>query len=215
MKRLLLTCVCILLGSVHTANADITIGATRSTYSAQWDKVDFHVTSVPDGTLLQLLEGTWTAQGSSAKIYLDSDDANWLFETAPNSSMKPPPAAPLSYCNFAIVNEASTWSRSGSGNAYETFTGSWYTSTDAKKLRSVDVTPTDGIDQTLLATMYVAKGGGVGYSGVYGLSDDTTGDVSFSLAPVPEPSAILLSGIAGLALLAFRFWGRRRARAVA
>ena len=78
----------------------------------------------------------------------------------------------MSYLNFenVLTSDTSKWGRTGTGNDYDSFMGSWYTLTPSNKLSPTDTTPDDGIDQTLIAKLYVSTGANLIYSGQMGLS---------------------------------------------
>jgi hypothetical protein len=81
-------------------------------------------------------------------------------------------------------------------------------------LSDVDNTPADGFDQTLLAQVAVSTGGAWSFTGQVGTqgqdaANQAPSTLTFSSpAPVPEPAAIGLTGVAAVAALARR---RRRA----
>ena len=70
----------------------------------------------------------------------------------------------------------------------------------AAYLAPVDPDLGDGLDQTLVGTMYVSRGAGANYSGEFSMSTDEPVAGSFSMDPVPEPSVLaqLVTGLIGL-----------------
>ena len=128
--------------------------------------------------------------------------------TEPSAGLTVPPPAPMSYLNFESVttSDTSKWGRTGNGNAFESFMGSWYTNTGSNKLSPIDTIPGDGIDQTLIAMMYVSTGADVIYSGQMGFSTNHVLSGSFSTQQVPEPCtiALLATGLMGLLCCVWR-----------
>ena len=201
MKQFLVLSVCIVLAGAAVANAEVVVTGTRSVYDGSLDKIDFHLaglTGAEAGLAVNGMEGTWTALGDGAAFYMSSSSLGWKGATALDNSFVAP-APPLSYVNLnGIVSTA--FSRTGGGNAYSDFTGTWFTTEPAAYLTPVDPDLGDGLDQTLVGTMYVSRGAGANYSGEFSMSTDEPVAGSFSMDPVPEPSVLaqLVTGLIGL-----------------
>ena len=83
MKRLLCLSLCILLGGVRAASAEVVIGVTptRSSYDTAWDRVDLHIQSIdgaimwPGGGGITAMAGTWTANAGT--FNLPGTSATW------------------------------------------------------------------------------------------------------------------------------------------
>ncbi len=205
MKRILILSLCIVLSSALVANAAMLVSSTRTSYDANLDKIDFHITGLTGaqaGDFINAISGTWTGIGGT--INLSTSALGWKGATGLNSSFKAP-AAPLSFVNFN--SNAGDLARVGSGSAYSSFGGSWFTTEPAVWLQPVDPDLGDGFDQTLLASMYITKGANVGFAGEGSMA--VAGQVFPVAFASPEPGtlALLITGALGLLVFA---WKKRK-----
>ncbi len=222
MRRTAILCVCFLALSATESKAWMYFSYTRTSYDASLDKIEFHITGLTGaqaGEKINGLSGTWTAYGGT--INLSTSSVSWKWLTQLDNSFNQP-APPLSFVNLNV--NAGDLTRVGSGSAYTSFSGTWFTTEPASWLQPVDPDLGDGIDQTLLATMYVTKGGGVNFVGqVSQAISGTVYDISSSpLSPPPEepppddpePSTLALLSVGAVGFL-LHTWRKRRKSGVA
>ncbi len=213
MRRTAILCVCIIALSATVTKAAMYVDFTRTSYDASLDKIEFHITGLTGaqaGEKINGLSGTWTAFGTGATINLSTSSLGWKGATQLDGSFNQP-AAPLSFINLNA--NAGDLTRVGSGSAYRSFSGTWFTTEPASWLQPVDPDLGDGIDQTLLATMFVTKGGIVQFVGY--ASPAISGNAFATIFPVwPEPSTLTLLGTGAVGFLLFA-WRKRRKSGVA
>lgn len=210
MKRVMLLSVCIVLCMAVVANAGIGYSVTRTAYSG-YDKINFKLTAVDGdqaGSLLQLLEGTWSGihgtqmyLGDTKVIGFDGDDQpiykNWAEFTAGSANSLGSTIDPKqSYVNIPTLNTSSVLSRTGSDPLYGSFTGGWYTTSAAV-----------GLTKTI-ANIFVPTNGDVQFTGQFGFSNNTNLYNYTITSAVPEPGTLVLlaTGLVG----AVAMWIRRR-----
>lgn len=213
MKRVMFLSVCIVLCTALVASAAISYTVTKDTTPTGYDKINFKLTGVDGaqaGSLLQLLEGTWTAIGTS-KIFLgdsqtigyDGDD-NPIIKTWPEytagsaGALNSTVGGKQSYVNIPTLNTDAVTDRTGSNGSggYSTFTGGWYTTSAA-------IAPTS----KTIANIFVTKGGEVSFTGQFGFSNNTN-LYDYTISSVPEPGTLVLlvTGLIGVVAM----WVRRR-----
>jgi len=187
------------------------------------DSIRIYFNLNPTGTdteSLQVLEGTWTVMGGSAKIgtytYYDIDDnvqTDWpkgttnLFTSAfniPNG---------YSFVNFDAKATLADWARAHvSGDYYTSLEGSWHSDntplaagagTAGGQVARFWVTP--GADLSFIGHWNQAPGQ---IPGGYGFTHSVTTSGGFSTA-IPEPSTLLLAASGLIGLLCYA-WRKRR-----
>lgn len=202
--------------AASAAHAGLIVTGTR-TAGTTYDQLTFRLTGltgadatyVPTGTFdavngVSLIQGTFTAS-SGATLSVPGTDTQYIIRTTNAFAGTPND----SYVNFdSVIN--SDFARTPSGSTTPTaLKGTWYTtgdgSVDGTRLRIVDTSPTDGLDETIVAEMFVTHGADVSFNGVYSTYASITQPLSFTSA-TPEPASLGL--LAAGSLLALR---RRKA----
>ncbi len=213
MRRTAILCVCFMALSATAAKAAVYGSVTRTSYNASLDKIEIHIgslTGAQAGLAINGFCGTWYAiGGSGATINLSTSSVSWKWLTQLDNSFNQP-APPLSFVNLNV--NANDLTRVGSGSAYTSFSGTWFTTEPAVWLQPVDPDLDDGFDQTLLATMYVTKG----YFAI-STPDSQVSLTNGTVAPIyygPEPGTLTLLGTGVIGFL-FYAWRKRRKSGVA
>jgi hypothetical protein len=237
--------VCVVLCGAVVASAynipvvmtggNISVGCERTPYNASYDEVDFYLTGMfglaaglnTDGTQarINIIEGRWTA---------DATGQFWTPSSLPSLKAKSIATfwqtPTFSAINFtSTVDGATIWTntaggggRSGSGNLWNFFSGSWYTSAYDSDL----VYPVNpdfaglGTDSTFIAALYVTTAtpdtgiafGVTPYSTAgsgkmsFTYSGGTVENVGFYTFVTPEPGTLVLlaGGLMGLVAYAWR-----------
>ena len=159
---------------------DVTTYVNRTTNwsNSGYDRLDVMVSGLngpASGYAINIIEGTWAITGGGAfNLVSDAAIAGWNGDNGPPNRTwgdytmntlaaggYPQTAiaygqgpAPLSFVNFdANVANYDSWGRAGSGQAFSSFDGSWYTT-----VRSSDIS--DGVATTVtkMATLYIPTG---------------------------------------------------------
>jgi len=244
MRRFLLLTACIALLGATAARGDLidsthrtgafpanTLSFTRtlSAYDG-YDKIEIHVAAslVGSNTWLSTVEGTWTTVNNlgvpqpSITMYLAGTAGGSTYKSNTKRNSLTGPNPPQAWINFdSVVSGAVAWNtRTGTSPNYSVFGGSWYTSDSTMFLRPVDPSPGDdehggdGVDETLMATIYVTHLGGVSFSGKFNAYNPVTfGNTNivgtFRVDGVPEPSTLVLLAAGLVGLLAYA-WRKRR-----
>jgi hypothetical protein len=232
MKRTALACVAIVMSWSLAAMADSinildtddstslgTLSVTRTTLT-NWDELDLYVTSLSGkaaGTTINLLVGSWSAEGDGSPVIglYAGTGTTWVTKMRNSNN-----TVGQSIVNFSLTAGASQFTRVAGTGGYTVVSsgsgataGSWYADKDitpSQDLSAFDADAgtesDDGIDETLLAKMYVTKGADVSFSGAFGFSNGTTPNASFTTVAVPEPGtlAMLAAGLFGLMAYAWR-----------
>jgi hypothetical protein len=179
MKRLALLTVCILLGSVLVANAEVITVTQVRTAGTTYDLVELYIQSitgaeVPVGDYLTGLKGTYSLAGVGSTFYL-STAATWFNATSNDSNkqdgflLAPPNGKASSWINMATVTGDTRTRTGGSGNLWATFSDGmsvFAANNGAYFLGPVDMTPGltpddgegYGFDNTLFAKIWVPHG---------------------------------------------------------
>jgi hypothetical protein len=205
MNRIIATAASLLLGLTASAQAGIIVSSERSTFNASYDKVAFTLAgytgleATTPNTVVQLLEGTWTATPATAVMATPGSTSAQFRNNTTNVGGA---ADPRSYVNFdSNIAAAFTARVSTSTGTSQSFNGGWFTTVAADKL-----SPTGN---SLLAEFFVTTGGDVSFAGVYGsTAQGPTQPTAFTTAAVPEPATLGLAAIGALGLLARRPAGR-------
>ncbi len=225
----------------YNGTIDGTLTVTRTNnVSPGWDEIDLHfaswtVTYSDSGlpTFITWVVGGWTGVGGNVGVSPLSG-TDWVPQTTNNNSN----TLLQSFVNLDAIADQGYFVRgAGSAGSYASFasgvgaSGEWFTlyppSTwlpgppqQERGLGPVDESVgagDDGIDETLLAKIYVTSGGDVSFDGLFGYYDGVVHvpgagggavDVAFTTA-VPEPSAFALVGT-GLVCAAIGVRRRRR-----
>jgi hypothetical protein len=204
MKRALLSAVIVVLAYAPPASAwdcpiivgGVNYGTVRSIivpypFDATITEVDVSFTSMC-GPLLTL-QGVWKCAGG-ASYYLDSGASAWKALTANNYGSGQP--APKSYVNFDAImapSDTDIWGRTGSGNNYTEFKGSWYPNDPVGGAISVGANP-------LLAKMFIANGCSGQFVGTFGFNVNEEAVMVTTTISIPEPGVVTMLIGAGLAL---------------
>jgi hypothetical protein len=231
---------------------NITVGCSRTSYDANYDLVDFYLTGMTgaaaglatDGsqTRINIMEGRWTA-GATGAFWLPSSLSTMKSHTV-NTYWETPTYSTINF--DSSVSGVTAWTNSvggcgrgpqTSGNLYNYFSGSWYTTDHSADIVYGQGGPNPygsgpywgpnpdysgaGTNSTYLAALYVTKAtpdAGIGYGNFPGASS-ASGKMDFSygggrvenvaFATVPEPSALVLLAAGGAMAALVR---RRRRR---
>jgi hypothetical protein len=150
------------------------INRTVNWNGSGYDQLDVVISSLDgpaSGYAIDIIQGTWATTGGPFNLVSDTAVAGWNGANGPpgttwgNYSTNTVAAAgypqsaigygqgpaPLSYVNFGSdVPNYTGWSRAGSGQAFSSFDGSWYTAAASSDL-------SDGVATTVttMATLYI------------------------------------------------------------
>jgi hypothetical protein len=233
MKRIAIFGVCLLSGVLSASAGPITVSImdtddntslgtlkiTRTSVDG-WDELDLNIASLSGhalGSSINAISGAWTALGSgSPGIGLDSGTGlTWVPYTTNDD-----PTVGESWINFDDIAPptGSGFARTASGAYWSSFTsnsGAWYAmppgaSPSGDNLWATPGKTNAGIDDTLLAVMYVTPGANISYSGEFSFTygGGQIPDVRFSTVPEPGSIAILVAGAVSLLAHAWRRRGR-------
>jgi len=255
MRRSLILSICVVLCGALFAQADpipinwVGFGSqageniaglsyTRTVYNSSLDEIDIHLAGAaisPDsgvhswngGDGLQLLEGTFTAEGLSGPagdIYIGGTSAFTYKASTSNNGFSSQPA-PSSYIQFDTVTSGFPgWTPfTSTGAVYPSFAGSWYTNQstgpDARLYPSEPPANVGAFDNTLLAKIFVTTNDGLNFAGTpgwggWGFANSVNLHGNFAIPAgggptTPEPSTLLLAASGLIGLLCYA-WRKRR-----